>query len=90
MERIELKITSDGTSEGTIIQDQFGRVIDNVTDISFHLDADNVPIVKLSLVGVPIHINYDAKLTSLEELNQQEFEQTTVVILPTEEPAAMM
>lgn len=83
MSSINLKITSDGTQEGTIIQDQDGRIMENVTDFSFHLDTDGIPIVKLSLVGVPVEINYDAKITSLEDLDNAEYEQTTVVFVPT-------
>jgi hypothetical protein len=83
MEKINLKITSDGTPEGTIIQDQNGRTLDNVIDFSFQLDNTGVPIVKLNLVGVPVDVKYEAKMTTLEQLDETEFEQTTIVFVPT-------
>lgn len=78
-ERIKLKVVSDGTSDGTKVYDQDGKVLQNVTDFSFSVAADGLGIVNLSLVGVPVEINYTAQVTSLEELAELELESTAVV-----------
>lgn len=78
-ERIKLKVVSDGTSYGTKVYDQDGKVLENVTDFSFSVATDGLGVVNLSLVGVPVEINYTAQVTSLEELAELELESTAVV-----------
>lgn len=69
-DKIQLSIQSDGTSEGTIVRDQDGRTLDNVIRFDWSLDLDGNPQTTLTLVGVPVSITYNAKITSLEELEE--------------------
>jgi hypothetical protein len=79
-ERIKLKVVSDGTEDGTKVVDQDGKRLDNVTDFTFTIGAEQLATVTLTLVGIPVNINYAAQVTSLAELEAQQFEQSTAVV----------
>lgn len=55
VEKLELRIVSDGTPSGTRVTDQFGTPIYNVRSINWNVSASSqVSVVTLELVNVPV------------------------------------
>lgn len=77
-EKIILKIVSDGTPEGTSIKDSAGRVLDNVIDFKYNLNATDLPTVTIELVGVEVSINSKPKFTNLQGLADSKYPQTHI------------
>lgn len=59
---MKLKIVSDGTVEGTKVETEDGRTVDNVTSISFNVDTKNDAVAHLTVAnpGAYIWINEDS------------------------------
>lgn len=77
---LKLKVISDGTSEGTKVFDiESGEVLPNVIDFEYKVGVDGNPQIVLTLVGVPVEVNYTAKVTNLEELDTQDLPYTTMI-----------
>ena len=68
MDQIKLKVVSDGTFLGTSIVDQDGKQLNNIIHMDWKLGLDGNPQLVLTLVVVPVEINYNASMTTLEEL----------------------
>lgn len=69
MDKLKLKLISDGTSEGTYLVDEEGKVLDGVLSIKWGLNATEVPTVEVTLVAIPVKISYETiKGNHLKEL----------------------
>lgn len=62
---MKLNIISDGTTLGTIIQDENGNKIDNVVKIIWEADANNAPFSRaiLTLVNVPVNTKTEGEIS---------------------------
>lgn len=66
---IRLTVISDGSREGTYVIDQHGNKLDNVIKVEYRVDMEGNPQVFLTLVGVPVFINYDPVIVdSVEDI----------------------
>jgi hypothetical protein len=71
-EYIKLKLVSNGTPEGSYVIDQEdGRHLDGIVSVSWTLDNDGNPSLVLTLVGVPVEINFSPeKIQSVEDVQK--------------------
>lgn len=77
METSRIKITSDGTPEGTFVFLD-GKPLGNVRFVNFSADADlGCPTVTLELVGMPVELDVHAQVVKSPfapiELESEEF-----------------
>lgn len=52
----KLQVFSDGTPLGTRVFTESGEEITGITSVTFHHDANHIPLVMLSLIEVPVSV----------------------------------
>lgn len=57
---LRLKIISDGTPQGTIVSDEDGNRVENVSNVEISIGANMLSTVRLTLVGIPVEVSYKA------------------------------
>jgi len=68
---MQVKIISDGTSQGTKIIDENGNALENVSDIVWQADArTSLCTAFLTLVKVPIEVKVEANIHETDPLSQ--------------------